>query len=329
MIQPNEMKNGLPVSLSNNIISTNTKVWEILVASKNGDVDYIKRMADECHELLYAQYNYTPPIHFAVREGHEELVNYLLSQGAHDPSYKIYPFGESLQMVAEDRGYHTIARQLRDYAADGSIKKYTGENGTIDFNYSESQQAFQYAVHHDDFAATERILKLHPEYALDDTYSWGEGILTIPAQHRNYTLVNLLMQYGAKVPVILKWAQAYYFKFYESAVFMMEKGMYPNTMSWQQVTLLHDMAQKGFIDKAILLLKYGADINPVDDEYQSTPLGTAARWGHIEMVQLLLSHGADPNKAGAAWATPLAWARKKGHTEIAANLLQAGAVDTE
>jgi ankyrin repeat protein len=100
--------------------------------------------------------------------------------------------------------------------------------------------------------------------------------------------------------------------------------MDPNTKSWQEVTLLHDMAQKGNIPKAELLLKYGADLQAIDDEYSSTPLGMAARWGHIEMVELLLKQGADPNRAGASWATPLAWARKKGHNEIEALLIKAG-----
>jgi ankyrin repeat protein len=77
------------------------------------------------------------------------------------------------------------------------------------------------------------------------------------------------------------------------------------------------MAQDGDLEKARLLLDHGADINAVDEEYRSTPLGLAARWGHREMVALLLERGADPIKSGASWSTPLAWARKKGHAEIA------------
>lgn len=70
---------------------------------------------------------------------------------------------------------------------------------------------------------------------------------------------------------------------YDAAAYLMEKGMNPNVMSWQRVTLLHDMAQKGLMDKAALLIRYGA-INVVDEAYQSTPLGLAARWGQREMV---------------------------------------------
>jgi hypothetical protein len=79
------------------------------------------------------------------------------------------------------------------------------------------------------------------------------------------------MNHGAKVPAILKWAQFYYFERLDGATYMMEKGMNPNTMSWHHVTLLHDMAQKGEIKKAELLIKYGADIDPVEEEYRSPP----------------------------------------------------------
>ncbi|HEY6436648.1 MAG TPA: ankyrin repeat domain-containing protein, partial [Ignavibacteriaceae bacterium] len=94
---------------------------------------------------------------------------------------------------------------------------------------------------------------------------------------------------------------------------------------WHHVTLLHDMAQKEFIEKAELLLKCGAFINPIDEEYLSTPLGMAARWGETEMVAFLLKNGADPNKSGAYWSTPLNWAIKKNHTQIVDILKKAGA----
>jgi ankyrin repeat protein len=138
-------------------------------------------------------------------------------------------------------------------------------------------------------------------------------------------MIDLLMSYGAKVPAILKWTQFYYFEREDAAAYMLEKGMNPDTMSWQHVTILHDMAQKGNCRKAELLLKYGAAINPIDEEYQSTPLGMAARWGHQQMVDYLLGEGADPNKSGAPWSTPLAWAKSKGHREIEEMLLHAGA----
>jgi uncharacterized protein len=326
MIQPNELKLDLPMELSNGVISTTSKLWEILVASKNGDLETVKKMVDECSELIYAQYNYTPPIHFAVREGHLNLVKYLLDNGAHDPAYKIYPFLDSLVIIAQDRGYNEIVMLLEQYNNNPAACKFKGENGKIYFSSSELQKEFEKVVNDEDLERTEQILKEHPEFALDETYFWGEGILTFAAKKNNRKMVDLLMSYGAKVPDILKWTQFYYFEHDDGAAYIMEKGMNPNTMSWHHVTILHDMAQKGNIQKAELLIKYGADINAVEEEYQSTPLGMAARWGHTEMVEYLLKEGADISKSGAKWSTPLAWAKKKGHSDIE-NILKKAAAD--
>lgn len=325
MLQPVELQFDLPMQLSNGVVSTTTKVWEILVASKNGDLETVKTLGNDCPELLYAQYNYTPPIHFATREGHVDLVKYLLDNGAHDPAYKTYPFLDSLQTIANDRGYNVIETFLNEYAADPSRQKYAGDNGKIDYKRTSLQQEFEKAVDKNKLERVQEILSEHPEFAKDETYFWSEGILLFAAKENNREMMELLMSYGAKVPILLKWTQFYYFERYDSAVYLMKKGMDPNTMSWHHVTLLHDMAQRGFIDKAELLIKHGADINAIDEEYRSTPLGMAARWGQTEMVEYLLNQGADPTRSGASWSTPVEWARKKGHVEIEKILQSQGA----
>lgn len=321
------MKLDLPMELSYGASSTTTKVWNILVAAKNGDLKTVKELVAECTELIYGQYNYTPPIHFAVREGHTELVKYLLDNGAHDPEYKTYSFRDDMQTFAKDRGYTEILKLLENYSDNNVIFKRGGDNGKIVYSRTPVQKEFEKAVDDHDAAKTKAMLEKHPDLLKTDLYFWGEGILLFAVKENKREMMDLLLSYGAKVPSILKWTQYYYFEDYEGAAYIMEKGMNPNTMNWMHVTILHDMAQKGNIQKAELLLKYGADINPVDEEYQSTPLGMAARWGHTEMVQYLLDHKADPNKAGALWATPLAWARKKGHAEIEKLLIDAGAVN--
>ena len=209
MLQPIELKSDLPMVLSNNVVSTTTKVWSILAASKRGDLETIKKLGNECHELLYAQYNYTPPIHFAVREGHIDLVKYLLENEAHDPRYKIYPFQESLQTIANDREYYDIESLLNEYAADPSLQKYKGDNGEIHYNRTELQLEFEHAVNKNGYRKVEAILKEHPEFAKDETYFWGEGIMVFAAKENDQKMMELLMSYGAKVPNILKWAQFY------------------------------------------------------------------------------------------------------------------------
>ena len=86
-----------------------------------------------------------------------------------------------------------------------------------------------------------------------------------------------------------------------------------------------DMAQEEDIAKARLLQDYGADINPIDDEYQSTPLGwlhagDSGRWlAFCSGGELIRTRPAPPGRRQSR-------AKTKGHDEIAADLTRAGAV---
>lgn len=325
MIQSPEFRSSLRIKIPNGVISTTDKVWDILVASRNGDVENIRAMIAQTPELLYAQYNYTPPIHFAVREGHEELVKFLLDQGALDPSYKIYPFQESLVTIAEDRGYDTIADMLKEYNSDPSKVKYKGDNGEILYDRDEAHATFQKAVDKGDMETTQNMLRDYPGIINDETYFWGEGLLMMPSKDGNKKMVELLLDHGATVPRMSKWARFYYFKHYEIAHLLMERGMSAQHLTWHRVTLLHDMAQEGDLQKVTLLVKHGAMLDVIDEEYQSTPLGLAAKWGREDIVKYLLAEGADPNASGAVWSTPLAWAQKKSFPNIERILQQNGA----
>ncbi|HTE23320.1 ankyrin repeat domain-containing protein [Flavitalea sp.] len=325
MVQPNELKSGFPIEIPGNKKIPATRVWELLWATYKGNLEVVRNFISEEPNLAYAQYNYMPPIHLAVREGHLELVSYLLSLGAYDPSYRNYRFRDSLEVIAEDSGYVPIAEELSDYAKESSRQQFEGDYGRIHFPRSEDGQHFEDAVDQNDLAIVESILKQHPEFAKDETYFWGEGILMMPAKEAQYGMIDLLISYGATVPSILKWTQAYYFEQYDGAAYMLKNGMSPNVMNCHHVTILHDMAQKGDIAKLQLLLQFGANIEAIDEEYKSTPLGLAARWGQVEAVNYLLDHGADPGKGGRSWSTPLAWSKKKGHDTIVEILEKAGA----
>lgn len=127
----------------------------------------------------------------------------------------------------------------------------------------------------------------------------------------------MLLRLGARILRVTKWAPYYYFKHEATAAFLLEQGMDPDHMNWHRFTLLHHMAADGELAKARLLIAHGANIDAIDDEYRSTPLGVAARRGQEALVQLLLDSGADPGAAGAPWATPLAWAERRGHMRVA------------
>ena len=325
MIQPLEMKETHPIKLHDGGVSTTTEVWNMLSASFDGDLSRVKALVDGTPGLLTCQYDYTSPLHLAVREGHVDLVVFLVERGALDPSYRTHPFLEPLLTVADERGFARIIEILRQALATPELTREWGDAGGIDFGKSEVQMKFEQLVSDKQHAEVDAMLKQHPELARNETAFWGEGILSVPANHGDHRMLEILMDHGARVPDISKWGARYYFKHYDTAAFLLEKGMNPNHMNWREFTLLHDMAHTGDVPKARILIEYGAEINYVDGEYRSTPLGYAARWGHVAMVKLLLESGAEPNKSGAPWSTPLAWARRKNHPEIERILLEAGA----
>ena len=325
MIQHSEMKKTRPMALHDGVVSTTTDVWNTLVASRDGDLVRVKELAEGCSALHTCMYDYTTPLHFAVRQGHLHLVQYLIEHRALDPTYLNHPFRESLVTMAEDRNETEIAQLLQHSLADPNLIREWGDTGKIDYGKSDTERRFQELVDRNKHSEVEAMLQEHPGLALDEDAFWGEGILAMPAKDGDRQMIELLMSYGARVPDVSKWGARYYFKHYETAAFLLLNGMNPNHMNWREFTLLHDMAFVGDIRKAELLLDHGADINVVDEEYSSTALGYAVRWGKREMVTFLLKRGADPNKAGAPWAMPLEWAWKKGHTEFEADLQNAGA----
>ncbi len=86
--------------------------WGAIVAAAGGDVPALRQLLERNPRLAQAEYWYTPPIHFAVREGHLEAVRLLLDAGAH-PEWNGLHDGSLIQM-ASDRGHVAIARLLED-----------------------------------------------------------------------------------------------------------------------------------------------------------------------------------------------------------------------
>src|SRR5450755_2736229 len=103
MIKPNDLKDE--------------DVWTMLRASRDGDLDSVKALLSRRPELVRCEYNYTPPIHFAVREGHTDLARHLVEQGAEVAAYRTYPFQDSLVTMANDREHHDVARLLVEMMA--------------------------------------------------------------------------------------------------------------------------------------------------------------------------------------------------------------------
>ena len=112
LIRPVELSPGRRWTLADGTIASTDDVFAMFVAAREGDMAAVKRLVAHRPTLATVEYNYTPPIHFAVREGHRDIAEFLLNHGA-DPAYRSYPFQESLLTFAEDRGHVELADLLR------------------------------------------------------------------------------------------------------------------------------------------------------------------------------------------------------------------------
>lgn len=85
-------------------------VWVIITSAATGDVPAMRRLLERDPNLSRKGYFYTPPIHFAVREGHPEAVQTLIDSGA-DSEWNGH-YGDSLIEMAKERGHHTVVTVL-------------------------------------------------------------------------------------------------------------------------------------------------------------------------------------------------------------------------
>lgn len=318
--------------------------YTVFIAALRGDREFVRdamrrdpslaNFEDTCHHRVLSA---------AVRRGDAGMTRLLLEHGANpNLSEEGAPRGASLLIAVSDR-QREIVHLLLAHGADPNAE--VDSSGTPMSRAEGDAELLEllrkHGGHrpepseHDRVARlvaagkldeAEQLLRANLHWIRDNEANWGDGILAGPARDGRNDVIAMLLRLGARVPLVSKWAPYYYFKHEATAAFLLEHGMDANHMNWHRFTLLHHMAAEGEVTKAKLLLSHGAEVDAIDDEYRSTPLGVAARRGQSAMVELLLESGADPMVSGALWALPLAWAERKGHARIAARLREAGAV---
>jgi ankyrin repeat protein len=160
------------------------------------------------------------------------------------------------------------------------------------------------------------------------------GVFTAVVTRGKRDLLKRLLDAGIRVPAVVTGCQSYLMEQPDMLKTLLDRGMNPDTCSWQRETMLHMLCRPDPAGKelehntvcAAMLLDAGATISAREEEHRSTPLALAARNNNPGMVRFLLSRGAPTNLPDdKPWATPLAWATRRGHAEIVQILRQAGA----
>ena len=305
--------------------------YNILVAAAFGDTRRVREFLDADPSL--ANFRDTCdrlPLSIAAGRGHHDTVELLLERGA-DPNAQEpdAPRGKAL-LEAVFHGHTATAELLLQHGAD--------PNGNVDSTGTAFLHARKFpelyelmksrggrediippiraAVNSNDLAGVDEILTRNPEEI-------ANAPLGNPARRGRLEMVKLLLKHGAAVS---DENHGGFFRVYETAKYFLDKGANPNYRNWQGISSLHMIAHEGDVQRAGLLLDYGAKLNAVEPEYCATPLGLACRAGHAPMVEFLLARGADAGLPREhPWARPLAWAEKRGHSAIAGTLRAHGA----
>ena len=299
-------------------------IWQILNAAREGDTHKLKAMLENDSTLVDAEFWYTPPLHFAVREGHVDAVAVLIDAGA-DIFHRSLYAQETLLAIALDRGHDEVAHVLR-----GELARRVSSTGT--------RHAIHEAVGSGDIATLERLLGDEPAL-VDRGDHVGRRPLHYAVEAGRADLVHRLLDLGADVdasgfssddrlggtgfrPVVLAlWHHPYWQQRndYGIARVLLARG------ARYSVTIAAALG-----DEARVRVLLASDAKLANDQEPGgkRPLSAAAERNHVAIVKRLLDAGADPNleegsncpKGYALWA-----AAHSGHFEIATMLLDAGA----
>ena len=299
-------------------------IWQVLNAARDGDTDTLRAMLEDDPSLVRAEFWYTPPLHFAVREGHLDAVRLLIDAGA-DIFHRSLYAQEPLLVVALDRGHEEVADLLR--AELGRRASSTG-----------NRHAIHEAIDAGDVETVERLLADQPDL-VDRGDHLGRRPLHYAVEAGRADLVDRLVDLGADVdasgfssddrlggtgfrPAVLAlWRHPYWEQRndYAMARRLLARG------ARDSITIA---AALGDEDRVRELL--GGDPSLANDRESGgkRPLSAAAERNHVGIVKRLLDAGADPNleegpncpKGYALWA-----AAHFGHLEVATMLLDAGA----
>ncbi len=285
LIRPVEMAPGRPHTLPDGTVATQDDVFAMFVAAREGDLPTIRRLIDVSPAFATVEYNYTPPIHFAVREGHLDVTRFLLEHGA-DPAYRSYPFQESLLSFAEDRGHEEIAELLRSTLA----RRFALASGT---------KGLLEAAAKGHLKRVKAELSRNPALARVSNET-GDTALHQAARHGHLSVIEALLAAGADVDAVRGdgWRPIH-------CALMPDWRSRVPARTRDAITdrlLAHGARYTIFIAAFRGDARYVTDALTRDsslanfaDTCHHRVLGAAVQRDDVAMVRQLLEHGADPN----------------------------------
>jgi len=307
---------------------------DISVAAKIGWYDRVKELLDADPGLANRQPDHVGyysglPLRNAAGNGYLEIVKLLLARGANpnEPEPGIAPFGGALHSAVGKRHYE-VAKLLLEHGADANaMVESSGDVLHIAKVANASPELTELIASH--------VTRRDPDiiaYEADESVLRGilEADAAAPVEHFLGRLISQELQPMLELilhyqPDILRkqtmlsqaWWDSGTIASAKEARWLLAHGLDPRLANWLGMTIVHRCAAKGRIEVVEVLLEAGAELDAIDSEWVSTPLGWAVRLGQKEMARWLVARGADVSApADRPWARPIEWARRSGDAEM-------------
>ena len=337
LIRPIELLPGRQWKAGDGVSVLSDDVFEMFVAARDSDIATAKRLVSRTQALAIIEYNYTPPIHFAVREGHCQIAEFLLHHGA-DPADRSYPFQESLLTFAEERGHNELAELMRrrlsrcfavgsgthvliDAAQRGDLAGVETELARDNAVARVSNETGDTALHHAAKNGHLHMVRALLAAGANVDAVRGDGYRPVhcalmpnwffPVDLGARTeIVDLLLSRGAKYTIFI-------------AALRGDNAFVDNALaSDRSLANFEDTCHHRVFSAAVRrddvvmtrqLLAQGADPNlSQEGSPHGLSLWIAVNDRQHEIVRDLLEHGADPNAEIESSGTPMSRAEKRG-----------------
>jgi serine/threonine-protein phosphatase 6 regulatory ankyrin repeat subunit B len=293
-------------------------------------------------------------LHWAAIEGQEEMVSYLLSQGAQadiTDQEGITPFMEAAWKghvgVAKMLLQHMGAEGLDETGKDGltalHMAAIEGHEDIMAFLLSQGAQAdtsdqegitpFMDAAFGGNLSVVKMILQHMGGKGLDETDNEGWTAVYHAATEGHEEMVGYLLRKGAQAGITdsvgrspFTWAAMRGHLGVVKMLLQHTGGKGLNQTDDKGVTALHWAGFKGHEEIVTFLLSQGARAD-IADQNGMTPYMDAACKGHVGVVKMILQHmgGKGLDETDIEGLTALHWAAESGQEEMVGYLLSQGA----